>query len=387
MRYRLLQSMPPDGGGVGGPPPAAPQASPPASPQGNPAVPSPPGRVFEAHVPNTQIPAPPDVFFQQARASGVPVPGTPPPQSPSVPAPSNQAADFWGAMGVDGDISQLPAPSPPPSQDPRLYPPGQAPQAPPTPQQFPQQFPSQPVPTPQAPPVALSGQPPIPQANDPFDINRLLEGISVPAPQPQAPQAPQPQAMPQQQNVPAAAPPPAAPSQEELQRAAIEQLMPRYQLSAEDDRGMISEPGRVVPKLAAQLHLSIAQDLAKVVHQMLPGMIREHTRATLGAQRAEMEFFGRYQALNRPEFQPIVAQSLSLVRQMNPQATREEVMQRGAMLAATEIRSRFRPPAAQPQAPVAPYVPPNGGSPAPVSHVQQPANIWEQLAVGEINPW
>lgn len=381
MRWRLMQAVPPNGAGGGGAPLQAPM------------IPTPPGVApqgprVEYHQPNTQIPAPPDVFFQQARAAGAPIPGTQP-QAPAVP-PSNAAQDFWGAMGVDGDVSGLPPPFPPPSQDPSLYPPAQ-------PQQQPQQLaqPQQPY-VPQAPvqqPAAVAPVPaqgPLPTANDPFDINRMLEGISIPAPQQQQPSAAPPQ-QPQQfapQAQPVAPQSPAPPTREALQEQAIAQLMPRYTLSAEDDRGMISEPGRVLPRIAAHLHLAVAQDVAQAMHTMLPALIQQHTHAALGAQRAEMEFFGRFPALNKPEFRPFVAQSLALVRQMNPQATREDVITRGAMLAATEIRSRFMQRVAQPQSSAQPYVPPNGGSPAPVSGIPgAPGNIWQELSQGEINPW
>lgn len=390
MLRRRLESVRQDGAAGGGPPVVTPPAAP---------------AQVQLHQGNPQIPGPADALFQQARASGVTLPGMPPPAAPKPSAgalpdipsavPTQQAVDFWGAMSSDGDISNLPPPAPPPSaQWPQAAPPvpGQtppaqvAPQPAATPQQQFQPFPqAQPAVAPTAPPAVL------PTAQDPFDINALLAGVQLPTPapvEPQPQQAVQPQlpVVPQQPGVQPQATPPAL-SPEQMQQEAINALMPRYQLSADDDRGMISEPGRVIPKLAAQLHLSIARDLAGVIGQMIPEMVRQHADRAIAGTRAQMEFFSQYPQLNRPEFKPYVAQALSLVRQMNPQATREEVVKRGALLAATEIRSRFSQRPQQPQAPVAPYVPPNGGGSAPVNGSPPAVDIWSQLGDGDMYPW
>lgn len=375
MRHRLQQQAPNDGGGGA---PIPPELAAQFRTQAAAAV--------QVHQGNPQIPVPPEVMIQQARASG----GLP----AAAPPPANPAVDFWGAMANDGDISQLPPPVPP-----TLVPPQQPPVAPaiaPQPAPITRGPPQVASPTPQpaaAAPSPVPGQPPVPTAEDPFDINRLLAGIQIPAPSAPAMQPSQPVAAPTAappQAAPAAAPAPpvAAPNDEELQRQAIAALMPKYNLSPEDDRAMISEPGRVIPKLAAQLHLSIARDIAMVMAQQLPMMIGQHARAAINANRAEMEFFSRYPSLNQEAFKPIVAQSLAAMRSvLGPQATREDVMRQGAAMAALRIRSQFQRPT-QAQAPTQPFVPANGGAPAPVNPSPSGGlDIWSQLAEGDSHPW
>lgn len=239
---------------------------------------------------------------------------------------------------------------------------------------------------PQAPQAPSAPQAPtVPQAPMPEDfsgIDDLLRDLpSQGVQEPQQQQVPQ---LSQQPSVPVPAAPPAL-SAEEVHTRAMNELMGReYQIPEADARRLISEPETVLPRLAAQVHLNAVRDIGQYLPQLVSQMVAQGVEQRLGAMRAEMEFFGRYPALNRPEFKPTVAKALTLTRQSNPQMDRESLMREGAVLAAHLIKSTHRrqgPQAPQPRAVVAPYTPAAsfGGAPVPQNPNGQTDNIFSQL--------
>lgn len=240
------------------------------------------------------------------------------------------------------------------------------------------------------PPVQVAPQPPAmppPPAELPVSVEELLAG-GDPSPAPQVqepPSAPAPVAPPANTPVDMGA----------LQQQAIDYLMANeYKLNDADRTQLISAPDEVLPKLAARMHVGIATHLAQQVAQAIPGMIQQHLDTHLKAQRAEMEFFGRYPKLNRAEWKPVIAESLQMIKQMNPNATREQVITEGAALAAFRINSRFSqthtPQPPQPmRGPTPPYVPvAPGGGVAPPTNPNQQGNVWADLAADpDFNPW
>lgn len=304
---------------------------------------------------NNAIPAHPGIAAQQQQAASVaePVAAPAPIESP----PSSNAAALWDAF--EGPQEPVSSPEPPPS------PPVQAAPQPPA-------------------------MPPTPPEVPPSVEDLLAGGASAPTPQVTEPP-------PVQAPVPAAPPPSAAPpfDMAVAQKQAIDYLMANeYKLNDEDRNRLISAPDEVLPQLAARMHVGIATQLAQQVAMAIPAMIQQHLDSHTKAQRAEMEFFSRYPKLNRPEWKPIIAESLQMVKQMSPQASRDEVIAKGAALAAFQINSRYgnnhqpQPPQ-PPRGPVQPYVPvaPGGGFSPPTNPNQQ-SNIWADLASDpDFNPW
>jgi len=200
---------------------------------------------------------------------------------------------------------------------------------------------------------------------------------------------------PQQAPAPAAPPVGAPMDFGALQKQAIDYLMANdYKLNDDDRTQLISAPDEVLPRLAARMHVGIASQLAQQVAQAIPSMIQQHMDTHMKAQRAEMEFFGRYPKLNRAEWKPVIAESLQMVKAMNPNATREQVISEGAALAAFRINSKYgqnhTPPPPQQQRSVAPpYVPfaPGGGI-SPPTNPNQSGNPFADLAADpDWNPW
>lgn len=295
---------------------------------------------------NNAIPPHPAIAAQQQLATATPAPEATPVSPPSEESTSVQS--LFDAF--DGPKEADPSPPPPPVQ---VQPPA----------------------------------PPEPPQEIPVSVEDLLAGgASAPvteAPAPQAPAAPQPQ-VPQAPTVDMGA----------LQKQAIDFLMANeYKLGDEERTQLISAPDEVLPRLAARMHVGIATQLAQQVAQAIPALIQQHMEGHLKAQRAESDFFGRYPKLNRPEWKPAIAESLQMVKQMNPNASREQIITEGAALAAFRIQSKYgnqhtpQPPQL-PNSGQRPYVPvaPGGGVSPPTN--AQPANPWAELAADpNWNPW
>lgn len=304
---------------------------------------------------NNAIPAHPTIRAQQATAPAAPAPVSAPTPEPIAPS-QEQSNALWDAF--EGADSSPPPPPPPPVQA--------APQPPAMPEMPPEVPPS---------------------------VDDLLAGAgSSAAPQVYEPAVSQPQV-----EAPAPVPPPVSAPLDvgALQRQAIDYLMANeYKLNDEDRTQLISAPDEVLPKLAARMHVGIATQLAQQVAQAIPAMIQQHMDSHIKAQRAEMEFFGRYPKLNRAEWKPIIAESLQMVKQMNPNANRDQIINEGAALAAFRINSKYSQshspqPPQPPRASSPPYVPfaPGGGVTPPTNPNQQ-ANIWSDLASDpDFNPW
>jgi len=181
-----------------------------------------------------------------------------------------------------------------------------------------------------------------------------------------------------------------------------------YALSDEQATMLIAEPDKVLPELAARMHVRVQVGLANQIAQMLPQMIAAQIQQQGKVQSLESSFFGAYPELNKPEFRTTVQESLAMIRQVNPQASREEVMRDGAALAAVRLRTKLggvqepaqlpvlpsmplseasvvppvlaQPAPAQPQAPFVPAQ--AGGASTPVVPIDPNAgNIFAQLAM------
>ena len=316
-----------------------------APPQGSAGAPPP----VQVHQRNNQIPGHPVIQAQQHGTA---------PAAPAVPAAVSQESTqntndwdaFEAALDNDTDLPQIGAPPAAPASTSAA------------PATRPEEFPS--LDQLLAPPVAAPVAP------------------AQPA-QPAAPASSQPAA-------PAAAPL----NMEQIQRNAIDYLMANdYKLSDDQRTKLISEPDVVLPEMAARMHVGVATGIMQQLHQLIPAMIQQQVSGMISAQRAEMEFFGEYPQLNKPEFRPVVAESLAFVRNeaanRGIQLTREQVKKQGAAWAVFQIRSRGivpQAPAAPPMAPAAPraqmvpYVPVAPGAGATPPSQAPTGNIWADLA-------
>ena len=252
----------------------------------------------------------------------------------------------------------------------------------------------------------LQGQPlaPVVEAQPPVPSEPPAQQVQPLAPEPVPQALPPAQFEPTVQQPVAPAPlPPAAPEvlqpeadQAALVGAAVDHLAKtQYVLNDSDAELLISEPEKVMPRLAAQLHVNLAQQMGQMVANLLPQyvtpIIEQHSKAA----QAESDFFGRYPGLQNPQFREVVTQSLQLSRQMNPQANRDQVMQMAATTAAQTLQmaghniagaTNGQQPPQQAVAPVAPAQQQNLPPYAPAA--QQPAgNVLAPSDPLADNPW
>ena len=132
------------------------------------------------------------------------------------------------------------------------------------------------------------------------------------------------------------------PSVEEIERQAIQRLEEtEYALSDDDKNALIAEPDTVIPRLAARMHVRMQLQTAQQLAQVLPQMIQQQIQQATKVQSLEQSFFDSYPELKKPEYRNTVAQSLAMIRQVNPQATRDDVMRDGAALAAVRLKIKL----------------------------------------------
>ena len=165
-----------------------------------------------------------------------------------------------------------------------------------------------------------------------------------------------------------------------------------YRLSEDEAKLLITEPEKVLPGLAARMHVQLAQQIGAMVGQLMPAMVGDIVQKRMASARAEQSFFQQYPALADKRFRNVVAQSLRLAKSAaGPNASRQEVMEMGALLAANRLRVQHRqqpqqqqqpPPQQQQRQQQAPYQPAVGSPGVPQTPQQIPDDeaIFAELA-------
>ncbi len=248
---------------------------------------------------NSMIPSNPGIVAQQLAAGAQVVapiaPGAAPIVAPAqAPVPAVEAYDFWGGVEQRIEPEALPAQ------------PGEVPVAPVVPAASP-----------------TAGQPTVPVATalTPEQHAAIIEAGAVAAPV-AAPQAPA----------------PVAPVGDITQQTIAHLASTEYAMPKEVADKLVSNPEEVYPTLAATMHVRLATQIGQAVSSLLPAIVEKIVGSKIEAHRLENDFFRLYPQLADPRFRPVVAQSISMARQANPQATREQVMNDGASLAALKLR-------------------------------------------------
>ncbi|MCZ6775253.1 MAG: hypothetical protein O7D34_02210 [Ignavibacteria bacterium] len=281
-------------------------------------------------------------------------PATPPGVEPVTPVETGldpSTADFFGNLGADMDAEVYGTPPPEPQVPsavplvPRA-PVEELPYEPPVHQRVPGEIPESLEPQPVEPPqLEAAIERPLAEEDVRLTADQWAKQQHALAP---TPQAPTPVEQPQFDPV-------------ALEKQAIERLTTtEYALTEEDKVALISEPEKVLPGLAARMHVRMQVQLANQIAAILPGIIQGQLQQATKVQSLETSFFGEYPELNKPQFRKTTLESLAMIRQVNPQATREEVMRDGAALAAVRLRTRLgavQEPAQMPALPQMPLAP------------------------------
>ena len=196
----------------------------------------------------------------------------------------------------------------------------------------------------------------------------------APAPQtPPQPAAPEPQ--------PAQAPQQAL-DYNSWKTQQIGNLEKYYALDAETAQALLTEPETVLPRLAAQVHLEVTENVLKAVHQMVPGLIQEINRSTVVETQAESAFYDRNPDLKGVDRAKIL-QIGAMFRQVNPQADADTAiatigsMVRTALgIAAPQVSDTPPPPVAPP---LQPFAPARGGGGGTAPRTPAQGNPWADL--------
>lgn len=167
---------------------------------------------------------------------------------------------------------------------------------------------------------------------------------------------------------------------QELRGQAIMQLTQQYALSDEDANAFDTNPAEVLPKLAANLHLQVYENVVNSIMQRLPGALEGVIKSREVTTQREEEFFGRWPELR--EYKDQVSQLAYMWRQMNPKASsakaREEIgkVAMAALGLSPQTSVAANPPPVKEKTLAPPPTPPVQRAAQP----KQPGNQFEQLA-------
>lgn len=183
------------------------------------------------------------------------------------------------------------------------------------------------------------------------------EQTQEPKPEPAAAQEQQQQAQAQEQPQQ----PEVSPEQAELQRQAlreraVQELVQQYQLDEETAEQFEAEPAKVLPKLAADLHMRIYETVVPAIMQQLAPQVEQVLAQREAARSTEEKFFEKWAPLKEHKEQ--VAQIAYMWRQMNPQADEETALEEIGKYAMLALGYQLDGQAQQQEEPAAPSEPP-----------------------------
>lgn len=150
----------------------------------------------------------------------------------------------------------------------------------------------------------------------------------------------------------------------DLRRQYVSQLESQYAIPAEQATQLLTEPEVVLPKLAAQVHAAVVEQVMAQFQHMLPAEVVKITEGQIRESEAKSAFYLAWPELAPYEEQVIAAGKM--FRQINPTATKEQAIQAIGQLAMQALGlQRAQPAAVAPQAPApAPSFRPAGVTPA-----------------------
>lgn len=113
---------------------------------------------------------------------------------------------------------------------------------------------------------------------------------------------------------------------EEQRKAFVVELEKSYQLTPEDADTALTQPEKVLPKLAANLHARVLQEVFQQVQVALPHMIEQVGRSTNTETQARNAFFEKWPQLNKPEYEKAIVAAGKMYRELNPKAPPDQAI-------------------------------------------------------------
>lgn len=189
---------------------------------------------------------------------------------------------------------------------------------------------------------------------------------------PQAPPPPPPQLTPEQQ----------AEQQRQwqvYQQRQVAQLEQYYALQEDDAVALATEPEKVLPKLAARLHLEVMQNVQQQIASQMPQMVQTVQASSQREEQAKGEFFTVWPDLRGHE--PQIIQAGMLYRQMNPMASPQQAIDGIGRIVTAALGKQTvspQPSQAAPAARAPAFRPASGaGGSAPAAKQK---SVWSDLA-------
>lgn len=162
--------------------------------------------------------------------------------------------------------------------------------------------------------------------------------------------------------VPAAPTPTVTPSPEEqaaaqkqLEEETMAMLVKQYTLSPEEAAKLDEferKPSEYLPTLLAKAHQNAYVQSYQTIMAALPAMVERISTVKAAERQAEEAFFNRWPELKGQD--PVVMRAIATFKQMNPQSTMEETIERAGTLA---MISMGKIPGSSGQPPAAPEIP------------------------------
>ncbi len=165
----------------------------------------------------------------------------------------------------------------------------------------------------------------------------------------------------------------------------IGNLEKHYALDNDTAQALLTEPETVLPRLAAQVHFAVTENVLKAVQDMIPGMMRQVTQAAETESKAETAFYEANPDLKGVDKAKIL-QIGAMFRQVNPQADVDTTIRTiGSMvrtalgLPAGGTPTQGAAPNAPAQPVVQPFAPARGGGGGTAPRAPAQANPWADL--------
>lgn len=145
-----------------------------------------------------------------------------------------------------------------------------------------------------------------------------------------------------------------------------------------------TDAAAAIPKVMADLYLRVMAGVYNILDRGLPNMIDSHSSRVAGRKEVETKFYGKFPELQKPEYSNAILGAVKQVKQMFPQDSQDQVMDRvGRMvmaaygIAQSAPAQRSAPSRARKAAPFTPAV----GSPGPVREQgAPPVDTWTDMS-------
>jgi hypothetical protein len=171
-----------------------------------------------------------------------------------------------------------------------------------------------------------------------------------------------------------------------LRAQGLAALEKSYALPAEQATQLLTEPEVVLPKLAAQVHQAVAEQVLAQIQHMLPQAVTQISAAQVRESEAKQAFYGRWPELQGYEQQVLAAGAM--FRQINPAAPKEQAIEAIGTLAMQALglqRAQQQAAPAPSAAPIPKPFQPAGMGASGVRPQAPPPTVWDDMMQIELD--